>query len=125
TLVGNSASARHCCLTSKKPRGHWARGARMAMRALPHANRRAPEGARRTELWRRCCGTRCLVERVSAGARTVDVRVVDGEARLLQGLQPIDAAPAEVGGRHPVHPHGDTIGHGLNVAIHGTVVEVE
>src|SRR5207244_12168391 len=84
-----------------------------------------PWGARRRELWRRFCGTRGLVERVSAGARTVDVRVIDGEARLLQGLQPVDAASPEVGGRHPVHPHGDAIGHGLDVAVHGTVVEVE
>ena len=51
----------------------------------------------------------CLVEGVAAGAGAGGVRVVDGEALLLDRVDEIDDGAAEVRRGHPVHDHADTV----------------
>src|SRR5690606_27414468 len=66
-----------------------------------------------------------LVERVATGARAGGVRVVDGEALLLDRVDEVDGGAHEIGSAHPVgdHAHAAEVRH--DVAVHGTVVEEE
>src|SRR5699024_7045502 len=49
------------------------------------------------------------VERVAAGAGTAGVRVVDGEALLLDRVGEVDGRTAEVGSAHPVDDDLDAV----------------
>src|SRR6516225_7453892 len=68
---------------------------------------------------------RASVERVAAGAGPRGVRVVDGEALLLDRVDEVDRGPAEIGGAHLVrdHLHGAELAH--YVAVDLALVEVQ
>src|SRR4051812_27228442 len=65
------------------------------------------------------------VERVAAGAGSGGVRVVDGEALLLDGVDEVDGGALHVRGAHPVHGQRDATELGGQVAVEGPVVEEE
>src|SRR5438046_9978251 len=64
------------------------------------------------------------LEGVAAAARSGDVRVVDGEARL-QALDPVDLGAGEVGGAERVDHDGDAVALELVVALLRAAVEAE
>jgi len=63
------------------------------------------------------------VERVSAGARSGGVGVVDGETLLLDGVDEIDGGATEVGSAHPVGNDTHTTEVLQDVAVEAAVVE--
>src|SRR4051794_4953961 len=66
-----------------------------------------------------------LVERVAAGARARGVRVVDGEALLLDRVDEVDRRADEVGRAHPVRDDAHAAEVRDDVAVHRAVVEEE
>src|SRR3954447_8643850 len=66
---------------------------------------------------------RGLVERVAAGAGAAGVRVVDGEALLLDGVNEVDDRTLQVRGAHPVDAHAQPLEVAEQVAVELAVVE--
>src|SRR5439155_5513001 len=64
-------------------------------------------------------------ERVAAGAATGRVRVVDGEALLLDRVGEVDGGADEVRGAHPVDDDRDACGVDVDVTVQSPLVEEE
>src|SRR6266540_2679576 len=64
-----------------------------------------------------------LVEALAAGAGALGVGVLDGEARLLERVEVVDAGATEVRRAHAVGDHLDTVDLAAHVALERTVVE--
>src|SRR5918993_993830 len=100
-------------------RGWAARTRRRATRDVARparSRRRRSRPRRRWPPW-------WLVEGLAAGAGAGGVGVVDGEARLLEGVEVVDGGAAEVGGAHLVGHHGHAVDLAADVAVQGAVVE--
>src|SRR5437899_1751134 len=63
------------------------------------------------------------VERVTAGAGVLRVRVVDGEALGVDPVGEVDRGAGQVGGAHPVHDDPDTVEVVHHVAVERALVE--
>src|SRR5271155_4643075 len=69
------------------------------------------------------CADRASVEGVAAGAGAGGVRVVDGEALLLDGVDEIDGSALNVRRAHPVNGQRHTAEVHGQVSVERTVVE--
>src|SRR5699024_1429385 len=65
------------------------------------------------------------VEGVAAGAGPTGVRVIDGEALLLDGVGEVDSGAGQVRHAHLVHDHFDAFVLAHRVAVEHALVEVE
>src|SRR5699024_3625155 len=65
------------------------------------------------------------VERVAAGAGTAGVRVVDGEALLLDRVGEVDGRTTEVGNAHPVDDDLDAVELADGITVEVALIEVE
>src|SRR4051794_27424279 len=95
-------------------------------RTLPNERAEGADGRTRNQTCPASEGTGgSAAEAVAAGAAARRIRVVDGEALLLDGVGEVDGRAAEVRGAHPVDHQRDAVELELDVAVEAALVEEE